>query len=60
MEVLVSEMSGLGRSRLTSVQQLGRGLKQDGKALRRDEALSRLWDDLNSSIRTREQVGEEQ
>lgn len=56
----MSEMSGLGRSRLTSVQQLGRGLKQDGKALRRDEALSRLWDDLNSSIRTREQVGEEQ
>ncbi|XP_036927334.1 spectrin beta chain, non-erythrocytic 5 isoform X2 [Acanthopagrus latus] len=55
LEVLVSEMSGLGRSRLTSVQQLGRGLKQDGKALRRDEALSRLWDDLNSSIRTREQ-----
>ncbi|XP_044022541.1 spectrin beta chain, non-erythrocytic 5 isoform X2 [Siniperca chuatsi] len=55
LEVLVSEMSGLGRNRLTSVQQLGRGLQQDGQARRRDDALSRLWDDLNSSIRTREQ-----
>ncbi|XP_029317025.1 LOW QUALITY PROTEIN: spectrin beta chain, non-erythrocytic 5 [Cottoperca gobio] len=54
LEVLVSEMSGLGRSRLTSVQQLGRGLQQDGQARRRDDALSGLWDDLNSSIRTRE------
>lgn len=49
-------MSGLGRSRLTSVQQLGRGLQQDEQARRRDNALSRLWDDLNSCIRTREQV----
>ncbi|XP_039992754.1 spectrin beta chain, non-erythrocytic 5 isoform X2 [Xiphias gladius] len=55
LEVLVSEVSGLGRSRLTSVQQLGRGLQEDGHARRRDDALSRLWDDLNSSIRTREQ-----
>ncbi|XP_035529504.1 spectrin beta chain, non-erythrocytic 5 [Morone saxatilis] len=55
LEVLVSEMSGLGRSRLTSVQQLGRGLQHDGEARRRDDALSKLWDDLNSSIRTREQ-----
>uniref|UniRef100_A0A3P8T408 Spectrin, beta, non-erythrocytic 5 n=1 Tax=Amphiprion percula TaxID=161767 RepID=A0A3P8T408_AMPPE len=55
LEVLVSEVSGLGRSRLTSVQQLGRGLQQDGQARRRDDALSRLWDELNSSIRTREQ-----
>ncbi|KAM9341571.1 spectrin beta chain, non-erythrocytic 5 [Symphorus nematophorus] len=55
LEVLVSEMSGLGRSRLTSVQQLGRGLQQDGQARRRDEALSRLWEELNSSIRAREQ-----
>ncbi|XP_023280049.1 spectrin beta chain, non-erythrocytic 2-like [Seriola lalandi dorsalis] len=55
LEVLVSEVSGLGRSRLTSVQQLGRGLQQDGQARRRDDALSRLWDDLDSSIRTREQ-----
>uniref|UniRef100_A0A3B4GB01 Spectrin beta chain, non-erythrocytic 5-like n=1 Tax=Pundamilia nyererei TaxID=303518 RepID=A0A3B4GB01_9CICH len=55
LEVLVSEVSGLGRSRLTSVQQLGRGLQQDDQARRRDDALSRLWDELNSSIRTREQ-----
>uniref|UniRef100_A0A8C9YZ58 Spectrin, beta, non-erythrocytic 5 n=1 Tax=Sander lucioperca TaxID=283035 RepID=A0A8C9YZ58_SANLU len=55
LEVLVSEMSSLGRSRLTSVQQLGRGLQRDGPARRRDDALSRLWDELNSSIRTREQ-----
>ncbi|XP_076605262.1 spectrin beta chain, non-erythrocytic 5 [Chaetodon auriga] len=55
LEVLVSEVSGLGRSRLTSVQQLGRGLQQDRQARRRDDALSRLWDDVNSSIRTREQ-----
>ncbi|XP_030614955.1 spectrin beta chain, non-erythrocytic 5 [Archocentrus centrarchus] len=55
LEVLVSEVSGLGRSRLTSVQQLGRGLQQDDQARRRDDALSSLWDELNSSIRTREQ-----
>ncbi|XP_041668259.1 spectrin beta chain, non-erythrocytic 5 [Cheilinus undulatus] len=54
LEVLVSEMSGLGRSRLTSVQQLCRGLQQDDQARRRDDALSRLWEDLNSSIRARE------
>ncbi len=56
LELLVSEITGLGRSRLTSVQQLGRGLQQDGQARRRDDALSRLWEDLNSSIRAREQV----
>ncbi|KAG7215088.1 hypothetical protein INR49_011666 [Caranx melampygus] len=55
LEVLVSEVSGLGRSRLTSVQQLGRGLQQDDQARRRDDALSRLWEDLNSNIRSREQ-----
>ncbi|XP_060938197.1 spectrin beta chain, non-erythrocytic 2 [Limanda limanda] len=55
LEVLVSEVSGLGRTRLTSVQQLGRGLPQDGPARRTDDALSDLWDDLSSSIRTREQ-----
>lgn len=52
----MSEVSGLGRSRLTSVQQLCRGLQQDSQARRRDDALSRLWEDLNSTIRTREQV----
>ncbi|KAK2826814.1 hypothetical protein Q5P01_021028 [Channa striata] len=56
LEVLVSEVSSLGRSRLTTVQQLGRGLQQDGQARRRDSGLSRLWDDLNGSIRTREQT----
>ncbi|XP_061843662.1 spectrin beta chain, non-erythrocytic 5 [Nerophis lumbriciformis] len=55
LEVLVSEVSGLGRSRLASVQHLGRGLQQDSQARRRDEALSQLWDDLNAAIRTREQ-----
>lgn len=52
----MSEMSSLGRNRLTSVQQLGRGLQQDGQARKWGDALSRLWDDLNSSIRAREQV----
>lgn len=56
LEVLVSEVSGLGRSRLTSVQQLGSGLQQDKQARRRDDGLSRLWEELESSIRTREQV----
>ncbi|XP_028251320.1 spectrin beta chain, non-erythrocytic 5 [Parambassis ranga] len=55
LEVLVSEVSTLGRSRLTSVQQLSQGLQQDGQARRRDDALGKLWDELNSSIRTREQ-----
>ncbi|XP_054653046.1 spectrin beta chain, non-erythrocytic 1 isoform X2 [Dunckerocampus dactyliophorus] len=55
LEVLVSEVSGLGRSRLTSVQQLGRGLQQDSQARRRDEALRQLWDDLDGAIKTREQ-----
>lgn len=56
LEALVSEVSGLGRSRLTAVQQLGRGLQQDDKARRRDDTLSRLWGELESSIKTREQV----
>lgn len=56
LEVLVSEVSGLGRSRLTSVQQLGRGLQRDEQARRRDDRLSRLWEELESSIRSREQV----
>nr|XP_046269773.1 spectrin beta chain, non-erythrocytic 5 [Scatophagus argus] len=55
LEVLVSEISGLGRSRLTLVQQLSRGLQQNSQARRRDDALSGLWDELNSSITTREQ-----
>lgn len=52
----MSEVSGLGRSRLTAVQQLGRGLQQHSRARSRDEALGRLWDDFHSSIRSREQV----
>ncbi|CAK6979040.1 spectrin beta chain%2C non-erythrocytic 5 [Scomber scombrus] len=55
LEVLVSEVSSLGRSRLTSVQQLGRGLQQNSQARRTDDSLSRLWEDLNSITRTREQ-----
>ncbi|KAK5886954.1 hypothetical protein CesoFtcFv8_017933 [Champsocephalus esox] len=55
LEVLVSETSGLGRTRLTSVQQLSRGLQTDSSARRRDDALSDLWEELNSSIRAREQ-----
>ncbi|KAF3845474.1 hypothetical protein F7725_008637 [Dissostichus mawsoni] len=55
LEVLVSETSGLGRTRLTSVQQLSRGLQTDSSARRRDDALSYLWEELNSSIRAREQ-----
>lgn len=59
LEVLASEVSGLGRSRLSSVQQLGRGLQrqQDGVARRIDDDLSRIWEELSSSIRAREQVG---
>lgn len=52
----MSEVSGLGGSRLTSVQQLGRGLQRCSQARRRDDALSSLWDELDSSISTREQV----
>ncbi|KAL6106061.1 sptbn5 [Pungitius sinensis] len=55
LEVLVSEVSGLGRSRLDSVQQLVGGLQRDDEARRRDEGLSGLWDQLMGSIRTREQ-----
>ncbi|XP_076022140.1 spectrin beta chain, non-erythrocytic 5 [Genypterus blacodes] len=55
LEVLVSEVSSLGRSRLTSVQQLGHGLQSDSQARRRDEALSKLWADVSNSIRNREQ-----
>lgn len=52
----MSEVSGLGRSRLTSVQQLVGGLQPCSEVRRRDEGLSGLWDDLMGSIRTREQV----
>lgn len=52
------EVSGLGRSRLTSVQQLSRGLQHDEQARRMDDGLSRLWKELQSNIRTREQVGD--
>ncbi|KAM9777958.1 spectrin beta chain, non-erythrocytic 5 [Neosynchiropus ocellatus] len=55
LEVLVSEVGALGRSRLTSVQQLGHGLQQDSQARRTDEALAQLWDDLHSAIRSREE-----
>lgn len=51
------EVSTLGRSRLTSVQQLSRGLQRSEQARRMDEGLSRLWKELQSSIRSREQVG---
>lgn len=55
LEVLVSEVSGLGQTRLTEVQQLGKGLKQV-QAQRRGEAVSQLWEELKSTIRTREEV----
>ncbi|KAG7510030.1 spectrin beta chain, non-erythrocytic 5 [Solea senegalensis] len=55
LEVLVLEVSGLGRSRLSVVQQLGRGLRRDGEARKIDEAVSRMWEELNGSIRTRQQ-----
>lgn len=58
LEVLVLEVSGLGQTRLAEIQQLGRGLKQHGQAQRRAEAVSQLWEDLKSSIRTREEVGD--
>lgn len=56
LEVLVSEVSGLGQTRLTEIQQLGRGLKQHDQAQRRGEAVSQLWEDLKSSIRSRQEV----
>lgn len=56
LEVLVSEVSGLGQTRLTEIQQLGRGLKQHHQAQRRGEAVSQLWEELKTSIRTREEV----
>ncbi|XP_056867453.1 spectrin beta chain, non-erythrocytic 5 isoform X2 [Takifugu flavidus] len=55
LEVLVSEVSGLGQTRLTEIQQLGRGLKQHDQAQRRGEAVSQLWEDLKSSIKTRQE-----
>ncbi|XP_068195162.1 spectrin beta chain, non-erythrocytic 5 isoform X2 [Antennarius striatus] len=54
LEVVVSEISLLGRSRLSSVQQLGAALQEDGQVRRREENLRRLWDELEASIRTRE------
>ncbi|XP_029973399.1 spectrin beta chain, non-erythrocytic 5 [Salarias fasciatus] len=56
LEALESEVSGLGRSRLTAVQQLSGGLQRDRDARRTDEALSRLWEQLEASVRTRQQV----
>ncbi|XP_061631327.1 spectrin beta chain, non-erythrocytic 5 isoform X2 [Phyllopteryx taeniolatus] len=55
LEVLVSEVSGVGRNRLALLQQLSGGLEQDSQTRRRDQELSRLWDDLEDAIRTREQ-----
>lgn len=52
----MSEVSGLGQTRLTEIQQLGRGLKQHHQAQRRGEAVSQLWEELKTSIRTREEV----
>ncbi|XP_068608001.1 spectrin beta chain, non-erythrocytic 5 [Brachionichthys hirsutus] len=54
LEVVVSEISLLGKSRLSSVQQLGAGLQQDSQGRRRDDSLRRLWDDLETSIRSRQ------
>ncbi|XP_028993920.1 spectrin beta chain, non-erythrocytic 1 isoform X2 [Betta splendens] len=56
LEVLVSEVSSLGRSRLTTVQRLGRGLQKQSQARSSDDAVSRLWDDLHSCIKAREQM----
>ncbi|KAM4625618.1 spectrin beta chain, non-erythrocytic 5 [Polymixia lowei] len=55
LEVLVSEVSSLGRTRLGSVQQLGRDLEETGQAQRREASVTKLWDDLNLTIKTREQ-----
>ncbi|XP_053700420.1 spectrin beta chain, non-erythrocytic 5 [Synchiropus splendidus] len=55
LEVLVSEVGAVGRSRLTRVQQLGHGLLQDTQARRADEALAQLWNQLHSAIRSREE-----
>lgn len=50
------EVSGLGRTRLTSVQQLSRGLQHEEQARRMDDGLSKLWKELQNQIRIREQV----
>ncbi|KAK7880460.1 hypothetical protein WMY93_032905 [Mugilogobius chulae] len=55
LEGLVAEVSGLGRSRLSSVQQLVRGLQRDAQARNRDETLIRLWEELSSALTSREQ-----
>ncbi|KAM6973270.1 spectrin beta chain, non-erythrocytic 5 [Aplochiton taeniatus] len=53
-ETLASEVSSLGHTRLASVQRLSRGLgSAEGK--RREAALGKLWDDLNHTIKIREQ-----
>lgn len=52
----MSEVSGLGQTRLAEIQQLGRGLNQHDQARRRGEAVGQLWEELKGSIRTREEV----
>lgn len=56
LEVVVSEVSGVGQTRLMEVQQQGRGLRQHHKVQRRGEALEQLWEELSCSIRTRQEV----
>ncbi|KAJ0009205.1 hypothetical protein NQD34_016620 [Periophthalmus magnuspinnatus] len=55
LESLVAEVSSLGRSRLSEVQRLARGLQRDAQARNRDETVSHLWEELSSALTTREQ-----
>ncbi|XP_067099877.1 spectrin beta chain, non-erythrocytic 5 [Osmerus mordax] len=53
-EDFVVEVNTLGHSKLGSVQQLGREVKS-AEGQRREAVLSRLWDDLNHTIKMRDQ-----
>ncbi|XP_057715583.1 spectrin beta chain, non-erythrocytic 5 isoform X1 [Corythoichthys intestinalis] len=55
LDVVLSEVSGVGESRLASIRKLSGGLKQDSRTHRGDQELSRLWHDLDDAIRTRQQ-----
>uniref|UniRef100_A0A3B4AJ25 Spectrin, beta, non-erythrocytic 5 n=1 Tax=Periophthalmus magnuspinnatus TaxID=409849 RepID=A0A3B4AJ25_9GOBI len=56
LESLVAEVSSLGRSRLSEVQRLARGLQRDAQARNRDETVSHLWEELSSALTSREQL----
>ena len=55
-EEVVCEVRGLGQSRLASAQQMGRSVQQRPEVQRRLLDLNSLWEEINQTIKTREQV----